>query len=94
MDTVIKRKQKASLEQKLQESGSRLSALSDWLYENTVTASGSQYDAKVAEYHTELRRYDALELEYKELIGERKSELKKAGQNARGNIEKKYKIKY
>lgn len=91
---VIKREMKASVEQKLQESGSRLSALSEWLYENTATATGSEYDAKVAAYHAELRRYDALEEEYKELTGERMPEQKKEERNARGNTDKKYKITY
>jgi len=91
---VIKKEIKALVEQKLHESGSRLSALSEWLYENTSTATGSEYDAKVAAYHTELRRYDALEEEYKELTGERMPEKKKEERNERGNNDKKYKVKY
>ncbi len=90
---VIKKERKASIEQKLQESGERLSALSEWLYENTAV-SGTEYDSKVAAYHAELRRYDSLEMEYRELTGEQKPELKKAEQNARSNTDKKYKLKY
>lgn len=91
---VVKRELLAAAEQKFKESGERLSALSDWLYENTATATGGEYDSKVAAYHTELRRYDMLDAEIKQLIGGQKPAEKQIEQNMRSNNEKKFKVNY
>ena len=92
--SVVKRELLASAEKKMKESGERLSALSDWLYENTATATGGEYDSKVAAYHTELRRYDMLDAEIKQLTGAQKSAEKQLEENARSNNEKKFKVNY
>lgn len=91
---VVKRELLAAAEKKMKESGERLSALSDWLYENTATATGGEYDAKVAAYHAELRRYEMLDAEIKQLIGGQKSAEKQLEENIRSNNEKKHKVNY
>lgn len=92
--TTMGMERKKHVEQKLKESGERLSVLSDWLYDNTTSATGTEYETKLAEYYAELRRYYILECEYAELNGEQISERKRSEQLERANISQRNKIRY
>lgn len=92
--TSLKTRRRKELGLKMQKCLARIEELEGWLLEHTDLHS-TEYETRLAEYHSENRRYEAIEYELKEMEtpGAKKSERKKELERMR-NEEKRRKINY
>lgn len=92
--TSLKTQRRKELGLKLQKCLARIEKLEAWLLEHTDLHS-TQYEARLADYHSENRRYEVIEYELKEMEtpSAKKPEQKKELQRMR-NSEKRRKINY
>lgn len=92
--TSLKTQRRKELGLKLQKCLARIEELEAWLLEHTDLHS-TQYEARLADYHSENRRYEVIEFELKEMEtpSTKKPEQKKELQRMR-NSEKRRKINY
>lgn len=92
--TSLKTQRRKELGQRLQKCLARIEELEGWLLEHTDLHS-TEYEARLADYHSENRRYELIENELKEMEtpSTKKPEQKKELQRMR-NSEKRRKINY
>lgn len=91
---ALRAERRQELGLKLQRCLERIRQLEDWLLEHTDLKS-TAYEARLAEYHTENRRYDAIENELKGMAmppSDRPERRKE--QDRMRNLEKRKKIRY
>lgn len=92
--TSLKTRRRKELGLKMQKCLARIEELEGWLLDHTDLKS-VEYEARLADYHSENRRYEVIEFELKEMETttskkpERKKEL-----NRMRNSEKRRKINY
>ena len=89
--SVTRKELVSSLKKKMEESATRIECLSDWLFDHTDGPS-SEYEEKLAEYHSENRKYNLMEMRLNRETPQDIEDVRR--RNAMDNYERNHSINY